>query len=291
MKFLLVGGNGYLGSRLREMLPSSETQVIDLNIYKNCKGGKRLEDLTYEHYKNAVVVWLASFHREPDNLKDISQWAGAYDAVMRLFPSHAARYCKRLIYLSSMRAISDSNSLYGSIKRNAEEVLLSQHDNISVLRFGTVWGGARPGKPFRPNTAINYSITREKFTGNHWSAHITHIDKALDSIHAHVTSAYRGDDRFVNTVSNILDLPRKINADEVRALLNGTFGGELQRLYNNERRIYVRIEDQLDIEQEARATKALWRAYDLKLLDKNPEYNPDTGKHTDIREGGSGLLG
>lgn len=262
---ILVGGGGYIGSRLQLRLDAAEIpyENIDLGIFGKA-GGRCVGALPMEHGAGAVVVWLASFHREPVGKEVDPQWAAAYHELMVEHPVRWSGPAFHLVYISSMRALTDRGSLYGRTKARAERRLVHHCDNFSVLRFGTVWGGWREGLPYRPSTALNYALTRGVFTGSHWSAFTTQMDLAVDFLAAHIEEiATETADTHVNTsaVTNVVDTTIPLVAEDVRGLLAGKFPIQhLQADFSRERR---RTPMGIDLTEDVRAAEKLAAYYGL----------------------------
>jgi nucleoside-diphosphate-sugar epimerase len=273
-----VGGAGYIGSRFMEYAINKSVdwvECIDLGIYGNQREPKDVEDFDVQEFKDKVVIFFAGFHREPDDLVDQEAWEQAYQNLMIRTPMKIATSCFHLIYVSSMRALTDRASLYGKTKSKAERVL-SRFGNTTCVRFGTIWGDLRQGVtlfPNRPTTAVNFALTRRKFTGNNWSAFTTHINKAIvwlyeqsvrlsNPLESPKSHLYAG-----GTIENVVDLNRPLIAREIRALLANDHNNQpLQQLFRRER---VNL---TNLTQDIAAAQNLYDYYGLK---RNPDASND----------------
>ena len=61
-KILLIGGNGYIGSKLQEVL---DVDVIDANWFNDNDTGQDFSELTYRHYSdyNTIILLLGWTHK------------------------------------------------------------------------------------------------------------------------------------------------------------------------------------------------------------------------------------
>lgn len=273
MKYVIVGGDGYIGSRLKRLFDPSTVRVVDLDIYAR---GKRqdIADFGAADFSNTCMIWLASFHREPDNHLDREAWKEAYYQLMVRYPLWFASNCRRFVYASSMRALTDQESIYGRIKKLAEKDLTKY--NATILRFGTVWGGLDRKLPNRCNTAMNYAITRGKFTGNHWTGHLTHMSKAIDALHV---AAITAGDRWTGATMNVMDRGELFEAEDIRAFLRKRGPNDkMQTAFDIERLYYKANRSAIEIDEERAAAKRLWHRYGLSLSSTSPEYGPSTNR-------------
>ena len=58
-KILLIGGNGYIGSRLQQSL---DVDVVDTNWFNDEGSGEDFKDLTSKHYDDYDTVILLAGH-------------------------------------------------------------------------------------------------------------------------------------------------------------------------------------------------------------------------------------
>ncbi|MEE8522175.1 MAG: hypothetical protein V3S83_12515 [Gemmatimonadota bacterium] len=268
-EILIVGAGGYIGSRLLHKLRTEgiEPQTQDRNIYGRNDdlgvGTGDTADSCTEHFRDAVVVYLASFHREPKDFtpKDVA----AYKKLMVELPCKIADVAAHTVYVSSMRSITDSESLYGKMKLMAERNLISRR--ATIVRPGTVWGSLDPRLPSRCNTALNFALTRRRFEGDHWQAFTTHMDllvRYLSGV-SHRNACGTTPMAPIGEIHNITDLPVPLESDGLRALLDGkavpntpmvqTFARELERTEHLK----------LDLDEDVRAQVRLRQYYGLSV--------------------------
>lgn len=256
----LLGGGGYIGGHLEYALDRKgfKTSVVDLDIYNLGRRAKR--NLHGRAFKG-TVVYLASFHREPPNLKNLERWEAAYNHLMVDEPLRIAKGCKKFIYLSSTRAMDGDNSLYAATKQKAEAAL-KHLPNTWVVRPGTVWGACIAGTAARPNTAVNFAITRGEFEGDHWRHYTLHLPTLLKFLMEILTT-----DMVRPGVWSITDSGPLV-ADDLRELLAGTHRDkELQALFTWERQTFRRQKD-FNLYQDRDAALRLEAMYNLE---RHPE--------------------
>lgn len=174
MNVLLVGGAGYIGSRLARTLEERghTCQTIDAGILArpgsfhgehDVRSGGLSTDPFSVHFEREsftypdrapVVIWLASIHDVPKDQEE--QWREiAYDLMVRLPEKWAKATIEsggRFIYFSSTRAGTHPDRLYGWLKRRFERV---RPFGTTVVRPGTVWGALSETLPNRCHTVVN----------------------------------------------------------------------------------------------------------------------------------------
>lgn len=202
MKIYLIGGDGYIGTRLQEALDADELEyvVIDPRVY----GDKEGEDVgnVYPPEEPAIVVWLASFHRTPPGYSrlahsDREKWEIAYAKLMQQEAEKWALLGHSVIYISSMQLVTNPGDLYSMSKSRAERLLLTPEVNSQILRFGTVWGSLDQD-PARPQTAVNAALLGTP-PDEHYIAYTTHMRLAIDAIMEAIYSP------FLNTIKCVVD--------------------------------------------------------------------------------------
>lgn len=167
-EIVLVGGAGYIGTRLQTLLNAQgqEFEVVDpgiLNIFLRRQNADALKIFPI----GKTVVWLASIHelREGDLEED---WRVLAQSLMVSAPlawaQHALGAGGKFIYVSSMRAETAPERLYGKMKLRAERKLLALSEDVTVVRPGTVWGGLAPGRPNRVHTLVNRLLLEPDLT-------------------------------------------------------------------------------------------------------------------------------
>lgn len=275
-EIIVIGAGGYIGSRLMDRFAEHNVDWVrgfDLGIFGVKKQAKNtvikdVADMSGTVFNNAVVVYLASFHREPDGCASKETWRSAYGGLMVAQPGAIAHLAHQLIYVSSMRAITDRDSLYGETKARAERVLV-RNPKARIFRFGTVWGGHSKSLPNRPNTAINFALTRRFFHGDHWTAFTTHISDVVETLYdATIQAASPGvspDGTVSADITNVIDLPVPLTSHDVRLLLTGQHHNQmLQSEFRKEILAIPRRLSQKTLTEDTTAGARLQQYYGLE---------------------------
>jgi len=189
MNIILVGGAGYLGTRLNVALQSAgvSVEITDPGILQGTDDASQdVLKMPVPSFTAAdVVVWLASIHEVPDESRLVWQ-----DVAYRLMIETPLKWAAavgeaggRFIYISSTRAATHTNRLYGWNKRRFE-ILTVAEDHVTVLRPGTIWGNLSETLPNRTQTVINRMLTDGTFQVEpHTEPFFTcHMDRLLIAI-------------------------------------------------------------------------------------------------------------
>jgi len=272
---LILGGLGYIGSRLCQALSDCEVQVVDADIY-GAGLGPLYEELPTSAFRGKVVVNLASFHREADNLVNRGTWARQYMELLVHEPLALSECAHKLVNVSSMRSLEDQ-SLYGLSKRAAEQKMCAM-SNVQHVRLGTVWGGFEDDLPNRFSTAVNFALSRGYFEGDTYASHVTHMDRVILFLETYVRAhATHNETIFDGTTVNILDSNTKLTAKAIRLLLRGRHDDpDLQLLFDKERGAFNDLQDP-DLLQDVHAQERGWNRYGLRRTTSTPKAtDPDT---------------
>ena len=162
MKYLLIGGAGYVGTRLWKALaadPQNEVEVIDLGLlwpehvhsyveWRDVRDEDPAQALDYD-----VVIWLATIHDTPESER--AAWHNLTRQLMVDLPRDWERWARRFVYFSSMRAVTHPETLYGQRKLEFEA---RARESTLIIRPGTVWGDFHPDMPNRLHTAVNRQL-------------------------------------------------------------------------------------------------------------------------------------
>ena len=151
-KILLIGGNGYIGSKLQEIL---EVDVIDTNWFNDKNNGEDFKDLTSRHYSDYNTIILLAGH------SSVKMSEGNLNSC---FNNNVRNFIDLIEKLDKQKLIyASSSSVYGSVggktvnekyygfepynqydisKHTAD--LYAQKSNVEYygLRFGTVNGSS-----------------------------------------------------------------------------------------------------------------------------------------------------
>ncbi len=157
---ITVGGSGYIGSRFVSDLGNPDNLVnYDAGVLCPVSNAViedirkvRIPDFT----SDTTVFWFAGIH-DVTGWGSEEEWRPIMREVMvdapRRWANEIAKCGGRFVYVSSMRAQTSLDSLYGQMKLSAEAELW--RSNIAILRLGTVWGDLREGWVNREHTVIN----------------------------------------------------------------------------------------------------------------------------------------
>lgn len=265
LPILIIGAGGYIGSRVLGHMRrlGLDVETLDLNTYGynddyQIKTGDAA-DLDLNSLRGKVVLYLPSFHQEPPDY-DIAD-ADAYFELMSRIPQALAQSAAHLVYVSSMRALTNAGSLYADTKLNTERLLLGER--ATIVRPGTAWGGLRKDLPNRCNTAINYALTRRAFSGDHWRGYTTNIFDLISLLCTCIQDVAAHPEFSLSQTINITDTPVPLVADDVRDLLEGMFyDGPTQRAFTSELNITEQVS--LDFDEDVRAQQRLRTYYSLE---------------------------
>lgn len=212
-RIVLVGGAGYIGSRLVPRFKNYDCHVVDPQILSPLPGTERIQWNEFEYDADDTVVWLASIHKVPPAEEE--KWRVVYEDLCFDGPDCVIGQVKRFVYISSMQTILGEPSLYAKEKSAGESVCfrLRQAYDSRVVRLGTVWGGFnRPG-PQRLHTVPNAWLALGKRPPKDYCSYTCEMDKALDAI---VQATLRDD--MVRTVTNVTDFIQPSSQNDVYSL-------------------------------------------------------------------------
>jgi hypothetical protein len=129
---------------------------------------------------SSPIVYLAGFHDWPGfyelGVQEKLEWQQAAREIMVDIPLKLVDGGCRLIYYSSMRALTHTDTFYGNLKRTAESRLFP---HATLLRFGTVWGQLDVEKYNRTITVPNNWAIRRELPDENWFAYLTPMHEIL----------------------------------------------------------------------------------------------------------------
>ena len=184
-KILVVGGAGYVGGHLVDILKNSGNDVVvyDALLYeesflkdvKFIRGSVLDTKLLSEALKDVdVVVWLAAIVGDPAcainenltidvNVKALEFLASTFKGRI-IFPSTCSVY-------GAQHGLLDENSelnplsLYAKTKIDAEKVLLQNSSNVSIFRLGTLFGVSDQWARLRADLVLNVLTIKAILSG------------------------------------------------------------------------------------------------------------------------------
>lgn len=156
---LVVGSCGYLGNRLVQAArPHFDIVGVDALLWGQAGDPDTIvADASHPDFVGRVqdinpdaIVYLGAVAHDPDHqISQNDHWRHTYFAPVNL----AAAFPKTpFVFASSLSSFQPASGLYPALKRLAEEDMLAL-DNVSVLRFGTLYGPT-PGRVERHRTHL-----------------------------------------------------------------------------------------------------------------------------------------
>jgi len=208
-KILIVGGAGYIGGSLTDILNSNQQiTVLDNLLYEN-RFLKNIDFINYDvkNYNNQlkniidryeIIVWLAAIVGDGacEVDKKLTKIVNE-DSVKWLvdnFPN------KKIIFTSTCSVYGINNGLidenaspnplstYAETKLNAEQYIINNHNNYLIYRLGTLYGTGDAFARIRLDLVVNYLTylaTYDKpltvFGGNQWRPllHVKDVGHAI----------------------------------------------------------------------------------------------------------------
>ena len=235
MKILIVGGAGYLGGALTDILQKTDhnVRVYDFLLYEESYrkdipfvyGDVRDHEKLQKHLDWAdVVVWLAALVGDPAcALNEQLTLAINRDAVAYL----CDHFNGRIIFMSSCSVYGASDgvlnetsalqplSLYAKTKQWAEEIL-SPHSNALIFRLGTLYGVGDRFARIRFDLVVNTLVMRaalhKKFSvfgGNQYRP-LLHVRDVAAAIAASLTRQEHGVYNLHSENVTILEIANRI---------------------------------------------------------------------------------
>jgi nucleoside-diphosphate-sugar epimerase len=199
-KVHVVGGRGYIGSRLARRLTELgyDVNVIDPG-YTISDTPDESQDVTDPGFEipndGAPVVWLACIHRLPPEVDDsLAEWERYADQLMVESPREWIQADHPIIYVSSMQVVTQEDyDLYADCKQNFETMFVGRA-GVRIIRPGTVWGGLIEGdQTNRVQTVVNKWLVGGALPDEHWRAYTTRIQNLLDVLESSVVRAFDGE--------------------------------------------------------------------------------------------------
>ena len=103
-KILLIGGNGYIGSKLQEVL---EVDVVDTNWFNDKGNGEDFKDFTSRHYSDYNTIILLAGH------SSVKMSEGNLNSC---FNNNVRNFIDLIEKLDKQKLIyASSSSVYGSV--------------------------------------------------------------------------------------------------------------------------------------------------------------------------------
>lgn len=173
MKILVIGGNGFIGSKVSHALLRRGHKVTIFDIKKNKKKNKyikfiygdirSIKSLSKAINGNEVVFNFAALS-DIDIARDMPSETIILNilAVSNILKICKIKKVKRFIQASTIYALSEEGGFYARSKRAAEDYILEFNKiyniNFTILRFGSLYGEGADS-----NNGINKLILSGKY--------------------------------------------------------------------------------------------------------------------------------
>jgi len=207
MKFVLIGGLGYIGQVLQDELKKKghEFAIVDNDFMRLHEWNENLDILDYDDLKKIskiisesdFVVNLAAIVGDQACLVDTKLTLKTNCQGVQHVVELCNKFCKKIIHLSTCSLYGAAEELlsenspvfpvdfYGQTKYQQERYVLENAKNYCVLRLGTAYGHSpRMRFDLVVNTFVAQAFFKEKivvFGGNQWRpfVHIRDISGAI----------------------------------------------------------------------------------------------------------------
>ena len=267
MKVLVVGGAGYIGGYVTDLLlfHNFKVTVFDNLLYENryLKNVKfvfgditNYKSINTELKKNyEIVIWLAALvgdgacAQNPDSTKKIN-----YDSIVNLL----SNYKGKIIFMSTCSVYGQSNSLlnenskknplslYARTKIDAEKIIVKNNKHACIFRLGTLYGLGDAISRIRLDLVVNILTMKaalneplEVFGGNQWRP-LLHVKDVAHAILFVIQNNVKG-------IFNVSDKNYKIKdlAIEIKKEFNNKIDIKISKMMFEDTRNYKVSSDKL----------------------------------------------
>ncbi len=267
MKVLVVGGAGYIGGYVTDLLLFNKYKVtvFDNLLYENryLKNVKfvfgditNYKSINTELKKNyEIVIWLAALvgdgacAQNPDSTKKIN-----YDSIVNLL----SNYKGKIIFMSTCSVYGQSNSLlnenskknplslYTRTKIDAEKIIVKNNKHACIFRLGTLYGLGDVISRIRLDLVVNILTMKaalneplEVFGGNQWRP-LLHVKDVAHAILFVIQNNVKG-------IFNVSDKNYKIKdlAIEIKKEFNNKIDIKISKMMFEDTRNYKVSSDKL----------------------------------------------
>ena len=146
--FVVTGANGYLGGSLYRFLKEQGCTIVSLQrildddeIKKNQVRFSLKNSLAPDIFKSAEILVHCAYDPSPVSWRDIEETN--IKGSIRLFQAAQAGGIKKIIYISSISAFDNCQSLYGKAKLAIEQEVVARGG--LVIRPGLIFGNKLGG--------------------------------------------------------------------------------------------------------------------------------------------------
>ena len=174
--YLVTGASGFLGSHIAEFLLKKKQKVVLLDIKKskffkkknffvgNINNQKILDKVTKN--VDSIFHFAATADLDEANNNPFNAIDNNINGTIKLLKSAIKNNVKKIIFASSVYAISEQGGIYSTSKLASEMIIenICKKYNIKfiILRFGTIYGG-RANKFNTINNYIELAKTKKKY--------------------------------------------------------------------------------------------------------------------------------
>ena len=291
VRVLVVGGCGYIGSRLIPHLRAAghEVMVTDLEMFGN--GGVKAYRPQFHDFRGKdAVIWLASISNNAMN--ETSPWLTAVinrDTVECAAMNALDSGVKHFIYASSVAVYGnvedateesalEPTTPYGMDKRWCERMLRGQHDDLgaTIVRAASVYGYSPNMRFDTPvNSMARAAITGEKITvngGKQKRCHI-HIDDLCYFYQILLSAPHLARGEAFNAVG--ICQPVMQTARRVAAVL----GGEILEMPASDTRSYTALGHKAKTMLDFHATRSI----EIGVQEIKNSWTPRKISNADVR--------
>ena len=243
MKVAILGGSGFLGSHLCDLL-SSKGYNVNIFDKKKSKYKKKNQKMYIGSILNRKKLSLAVkgcdfvYHFAALADMDFARVRALESAKINVIGTiNALAVCKkynvkRFIFASSIYANTEEGGFYGSSKQAAESYIERFYEtfglNYTILRFGSLYG-SRSGKTNGINVVINSAIKKKKliYGGSKRAARkYIHVEDAVNACIKVIQKKYKNKyltitGRHLVKIKNVMNMLAKylnISNDKIRYL-------------------------------------------------------------------------
>ena len=243
MKIVVLGGSGFLGSHLCDLLSSKghEVKIFDIKSSKYKKKNQKMYVGTILDRKKLSLAIQGSdfvYHFAALADLDVATTRPLETAKINIIGTiNALVACnkhnvKRFIFASSIYANTEEGGFYGSSKQAAESYIERFHKtfglNYTILRFGSLYG-SRSGKYNGINFIINTGIKKKELIyegSKHAARKYIHVEDAVKACIKVIQKKYKNKyltitGRHLVKIKNVLNILAKylnISNDKIRYL-------------------------------------------------------------------------
>jgi len=300
MNVLVVGGAGYVGGALTDLLLQSEhhVRVYDTLLYEESYrkpvefvfGDVRDRELLLEHLNWAdVVVWLAALVGDAACAlnPDVTTWINQ-EAVRWM----SENFDGRILFLSTCSVYGAQDGLlyefsptaplsaYAETKLLAESCLAGK--NAIIFRLGTLFGAGDLFARVRLDLVLNVltvkarRLGRVKVYGGDQFRPLLHVRDAARAIAENLTTSHRGVFNLATENVRIVDLAERVR-DHIPGILIERVGTTYEdarnyRVSTEKAETVLRFTPERSIDEGIEEIRALVDSGRLKDVD-NPRYN------------------